>query len=45
LVLIVIGLLFLLGSLDFLDWLRWGRLWPLVIIGIGLFLLLRRRQA
>lgn len=43
--LIIIGLLFLLGSLDFLDWLRWGRLWPLVIIGIGLFLLLRRRQA
>jgi len=44
LVLIIIGLLFLLGSLDFLDWLRWGRLWPLAIIGIGLFLLLRRRQ-
>jgi len=44
LILVVIGLVFLLANFDLLGWFRWGRLWPLVIIVIGLLLLLRRRQ-
>lgn len=43
LILVVVGILFLLGSLDLLGWFRLGRLWPLVLIIIGVFLLLRRR--
>lgn len=43
LILIVVGALFLLSSLDLLGWFRLARLWPLLLIAIGLFLLLRRR--
>ena len=45
LLLVLIGLLFLLANLDLLGWFHWGRLWPLIVIVIGLLLLLRRRQA
>ena len=44
-ILVIIGLLFLLANLDLLGWFRWGRLWPLIIIVIGVLLLLRRRPA
>jgi phage shock protein C len=43
LLLVLIGVLFLLGNLNLLGWLHWSRLWPLIIIVIGLLLLLRRR--
>lgn len=43
LILVLIGVLFLLTNLNLLGWLHWSRLWPLIIIVIGLLLLLRRR--
>lgn len=42
-ILLVVGVIFLLGNLDLLGWLRWGKLWPLILIAIGFLLLLRRR--
>ena len=44
-ILIVIGCLFLAGNLG---WLRWSWLqqwWPLILIGGGLWLVLRERRA
>ena len=43
LVLVIVGILFLMGNLNPLDWLHWDRLWALIIVGIGLYLLWRRR--
>ncbi len=43
LLLIILGVLFLFGNLDLLGWLHWSRLWPLIIIVIGVLLLVRRR--
>jgi phage shock protein C len=45
LLLVIIGLLFLLANFDLLGWFRWGRLWPVIIVLIGLLLLLRQRQS
>jgi phage shock protein PspC (stress-responsive transcriptional regulator) len=42
--LIVIGVLFLLASLNFLWWLRWVYLWPLALIAIGLIIILLTRR-
>lgn len=45
--LILSGVLFLLNTLDIVDWSVWGqlwRLWPLVLIALGLDLLLGRRN-
>jgi len=43
LVLVIAGILFLVGNFDPLGWLHWDRLWALIIVGVGLFLLWRRR--
>ncbi len=43
LLLIILGALFLLGNLDLLGWFHWSKLWPLIVIVIGLLLLVRRR--
>jgi len=43
LILIIAGVLFLLGSFDLLRWFYWGRFWPLLLIIIGVFFLMRRR--
>jgi phage shock protein C len=43
LVLVIVGILFLMGNLNPLGWLHWDRLWALIVIAIGLFLLWRRR--
>jgi phage shock protein PspC (stress-responsive transcriptional regulator) len=45
LILIIIGALFLLGSFNLLGWFYWGRLWPVLLIVIGVLLLLRRRPS
>ncbi|MGD0764786.1 MAG: PspC domain-containing protein [Dehalococcoidia bacterium] len=42
-ILLVVGIVLLLGNLDLLGWLGWNKLWPLILVAIGLFLLLRRR--
>ncbi|MFQ5398753.1 MAG: PspC domain-containing protein [Anaerolineae bacterium] len=41
-ILILLGVYFLLSQLGWLTWLN-GIFWPLVIIGLGVYLLLRRR--
>jgi phage shock protein C len=43
LVLVIVGILFLVGNFNPLGWLHWDRLWALIIVGIGLYLLWRRR--
>jgi len=34
-VLIIVGILFLFGSFGLFDWLRWGVIWPLILVAIG----------
>jgi fatty acid desaturase len=34
-ILVVLGILFLLGSFDLFWWFSWGKLWPLIIVVIG----------
>jgi len=41
--LVLLGLFFLVDSLHIFPWWNMGRLWPLIIIFLGLALLLRRR--
>ena len=45
-ILIVLGVLFLLGSFDLFWWFRWSTLWPLVIVAIGALIIFgtRRRE-
>jgi len=43
-ILILIGLLFLISNLNLLWWLEVGRLWPLIIVIIGIAFLLRGRR-
>ena len=43
-ILIVVGVLFLLGSFNLLWWLRWGHLWPLVLVVIGVIIILSVRR-
>ncbi|MDP3878699.1 MAG: PspC domain-containing protein [Dehalococcoidales bacterium] len=43
-VIVVIGVLFLLASLNFLWWLRWTYLWPLILIAIGVLIILNTRR-
>ncbi|MBI4188086.1 MAG: PspC domain-containing protein [Chloroflexi bacterium] len=46
-ILIVLGVFFLLANLEFfkvLWWLRWVYLWPLVLVGIGLIVILSARR-
>jgi phage shock protein PspC (stress-responsive transcriptional regulator) len=41
-ILVVIGVIFLLNSL--FSWLSWGRLWPLILIAIGLLVIIGIRR-
>ena len=43
-VLIVIGILILLGSLNLFWWFRWGYLWPVVLIAVGLIIILSAKR-
>ena len=42
--LIVVGILFLLSSFNFLWWLRWAYIWPIVLVAIGLLLIAGARR-
>jgi phage shock protein C len=42
--LIVLGALFLLGEAGVFRFVRWDVIWPLAIIGVGLFFVLRRNR-
>ncbi|MDQ7843017.1 MAG: DUF5668 domain-containing protein [Armatimonadota bacterium] len=42
LILLVLGLMFLLSSLGYGRWLAWSRWWPLILIALGIWLLVRR---
>ncbi len=45
-ILVVVGIIFLLGSFDLFWWFHWGTLWPLIIVAIGALIILgslRRR--
>ncbi len=43
-VLIVVGILFLLGSFNLLWWFDWGKFWPLILVVIGLLIILSARK-
>ena len=42
--LIVLGIFFLLGSLNIFWWFRWGYLWPIIPIAIGLLIIFSSRR-
>ena len=42
--LILLGFYFLLNQMGWLHWIGGGVFWPLVIIGAGIYMLIRRRQ-
>jgi len=42
--LIVVGILFLLGSFNLFWWFHWGNLWPLIIVAIGVLIILGARR-
>ena len=44
-ILILVGLIVLMGNFGLLGWLDIGRLWPLILIVLGVVLLLRRRRS
>jgi hypothetical protein len=41
-VLILIGVYFLLANLGLLNWLDWKIAWPVILIALGLYLVVRR---
>jgi hypothetical protein len=41
-VLILIGAYFLLANLGLMDWVKWDIVWPVILIGIGGYLVIRR---
>ena len=43
-ILIVIGILFLLGSFDSFWWFRWDRLWPLILVALGALIIFNVRK-
>jgi len=42
--LIVLGILFLLGSFDLFWWFRWSTLWPLILVAIGVLIIFSVRK-
>ena len=40
-ILVIIGLFFLLNSFGWLWWFRWGYVWPVIVIAIGLLIIFR----
>lgn len=43
-ILIVVGILFLLGSFSLFWWFDWGNLWPLILVAIGVLIILSARR-
>ena len=43
-ILIVLGILFLLGSFNFFWWFNWGNLWPLILVAIGALIIFSTRR-
>ncbi len=43
-ILVVLGVLFLLGSFGLFWWFHWGNLWPLILVAIGVLIILRARK-
>ena len=43
--LVFVGVVFLLLQVEFLSWLRWGLIWPLIIIGAGVALIWDRTKS
>lgn len=43
-ILIILGALFLLDNLRLFWWLNWGRMWPIVLVAIGVYLLYDRSR-
>jgi len=43
-ILILVGAIFLLGSLDIFSWFRWSTLWPLVLVAIGVLVIVSVRR-
>jgi len=43
-VLVVLGVYFLLNNLGLLNWLRPEIVWPIVLIGLGVWLIVRRAR-
>lgn len=42
--LIILGIIFLLSTFDIFWWFRWGYLWPLVLVAIGLIVIFGVRR-
>ena len=43
-ILIVIGILFLLGSFNLFWWFHWGNLWPLILVAVGVLIILSAKR-
>ena len=43
-ILIVLGVFFLMGSLNLFPWFHWGYLWPLILVAVGLIILFSARR-
>jgi phage shock protein C len=43
-VLIIVGAVLLLANFDFFWWFRWGYLWPVIVIAIGLLIIFTYRR-
>ncbi len=44
-ILILVGATFLLANLGLLWWWSWGTMWPIIVIGIGLYILAKNVDA
>ena len=42
--LVVLGILILMGTLNMFWWFRWGYLWPLILVAIGLIIIFGARR-
>ncbi len=43
-IIVVLGVLFLSGSLGLLRWFHWSNLWPLILVAIGVLIILGARR-